>query len=361
MRIGFFSPTINRIGGGEWVTLNMIYALKAKKHKIVVHSAEKIEPVHIQRFFGHDLRLDEVNYWPSIFDPYNLESIYPNCLKSFLFSLKCDLLIDTFSNALLPWTDVIYFQGPSNAIWLPKGLKGLLFLPYKTLLTHTNKRAKLEEKILMTCSKWSARIIEETTGLHPKVLYPPVSDFFKVKDVNNQPKANVAVTVARISGDKRLDTIPQIAKLISKDVSFVIIGSCKLPQEIKALNLLQESIRKLGVGKKVRVLLNISRERHRDILQSSKIYLHPSLPYETFGISVVEAMSAGCIPVVPDIAGLKETVPKPLRYTSLEEAASLIDASIANWSPRKAQASVYIANKFNQARFRKEFLKIMRL
>lgn len=361
MRIGFFSPTINRVGGGEWVTLNMIHALKAKNHKIVIYSAEKIDPIHIQRFFGHNLYFDEVNQWPSIFDPYNLESIYPNCLKSFLFRVKCDLLIDTFSNDLLPWTDAVYFQGESRvASHLPKGVKGLFFLPYKALLTHTNRHVRPEEKILMTCSKWSAERIEKTAGLHINVLYPPISDFFKVKDINNQPKSDVITAVIRISRDKRPETIPRIAKLVSNDVPFVIIGSCKHEHELNALNNLRESIRKLGMDKKVKVLLNVSRERHREILKRSKIYLHP-FSIESFGISIVEAMSAGCVPVVPDCGGPREFVPKQFRYADLEEAASIIDASIANWSPRKALEFVNNADRFSQARFSKEFLKLMKL
>jgi len=358
MRIGFFSPTINRIGGGEWVTLNMIYALEAKKHKIVIHSAEKIDPIHIQRFFGHDLHFHDVNQWPMIFDPYNLESIYPNCLKSFLFSVKCDLLIDTFSNALLPWTDAVYFQGGPKILFLPKGVKGLLFSPYKALLTHTNRHVRPEEKILMTCSKSSAKMIEEATRLNVKVLYPPVSDFFKY--AKNQPKYNVVATVARISKGKKLETIPQIAKLVSNEISFVIIGNCKYTNQLNALRYLQESIRKSGVKKKVKVLLNISREKQRDILKSSKVYLHPPL-FEAFGVSIVEAMSAGCIPIVPDYGGPREFVPKRYRYTSIEEAASIIDASIANWSPHKALEFVDIANLFSQARFCDEFLKLMKL
>ena len=53
MRIGFFSPTINRVGGGEWVTLNMIDALKANKHKIVVYSAEKARARSLRRKKKH--------------------------------------------------------------------------------------------------------------------------------------------------------------------------------------------------------------------------------------------------------------------------------------------------------------------
>lgn len=361
MNIGFFSPTINRIGGAEWVTLNMIQALGATQHKTLVCSAEKINPTHIREFFGHSLdSVNEVRFWPNIFDPYNLENIYPNLLKSYFFSLKCDLLIDTFSNAIFPWTDAVYFQGRPKITQLPKGMKGSLFTPYKAFLTNSTKHAEPEKKILMACSKYTAETIATVTGLAVNVLYPPASDFFKIQNKLSS-KNNTVVTVTRISNDKRPETIPCIAKLVPDNISFVIIGSCRIPSELNVLNNLQEYIHKLGVSEKVKLLLNVSREKQREILQKSKAYLHPFVPYEAFGISVVEAMSAGCVPVVPDIAGLKEIVPKQLRYTSLEEAASLVEESITNWSPSKAQDSVKIADKFSQAKFCDEFLKIMQL
>lgn len=59
MNIGFFSPTMNRIGGGEWVSLNMIQALRARAlHGILVYSAENINPAHVQEFFRHRLDLE---------------------------------------------------------------------------------------------------------------------------------------------------------------------------------------------------------------------------------------------------------------------------------------------------------------
>lgn len=361
MKIGFFSPTINRVGGGEWVTLNMINALLTRKHDVLVYSADKIDHTHIKEFFGYPLNFREVNYRPNIFDPYDLENIYPNCLKSFVFSLKCDLLIDTFSNVLLPWADAVYFHGWPRTVALSRGLKGCLFLPYKAIVKYSVDHVKPEEKIFMTCSEWTASNIERHIGFRPKVLYPPVSNFFKAKEINGETKKNLVTTVVRISRDKRPETIPQIAKLVSNEISFVIIGNCKTLHELRTLNVLRESIKKLRVEKKIKVLLNLSREKQREILQSSKSYLHPLLPYETFGISVVEAMYSGCIPIVPDIAGLKEIVPKPLRYTSIEEAAQLVEKSIANWSPNEAWKAVEIADKFNQARFYDEFLKIMKL
>ncbi len=42
---------------------------------------------------------------------------------------------------------------------------------------------------------------------------------------------------------------------------------------------------------------------------------------EHFGISIVEAMALGCLPIVHDSGGMREFVPAQYRYTSIEQAA----------------------------------------
>ena len=358
MRVGFFSPTILNVGGGEWVTLNMINALAAKKHEIIVYSAKKINHESISRFFGHDLTFHrEVLISPNFFNPYDLENIYPNLAKSYMFSKTCNFLIDSFSNSIFPWVDAVYFNGRPKVTQLPGGRKGFIFVPYEAIIRRSLKRYKDGQKTLMACSRFLAGTIEGLTGLKTEVLYPPVSGFFG-DGLNVSLKSDTVVTVTRISNDKRPETIPLIAKLLPDDISFVIIGSCRLSGEVPVLKKLQKCIHSLHVEDRVKLLLNVSREKQREVLQSSKVYLHPLVPYEAFGISVVEAMSAGCVPVAPDIAGLREIVPSQLRYTTIEEAASKVRESLTNWSPVKADEFVKIADKFNQTEFNRNFLKI---
>jgi glycosyltransferase involved in cell wall biosynthesis len=360
MRVGFFSPTINRIGGGEWVTLNMIYAAETRKHTVLVCSAEKVHVQQLLEFYGAPLQIHEqIVFGPNIFDPYSLENVYPNTFRSYLFTFKCHRMIDTFSNAIFPWTDAAYFQGIPRVATLPRSIKGHLFLPYKILQTLAFKNALPEEKTLMACSKHTAQTVEVMTGLHVNVLYPPVSDSFKL--CGNISKTNDVVTVTRISKDKSPETIPQIAKMTPKKVTFTIIGSCQAHHEFSTLRLLKECIQKLKVEQKVKLLINVSREVQRQVLQHSKVYLHPLVKHEAFGISAVEAMAAGCIPVAPDVGGLKEVVPRNLRYSSIEEAASLVTQEVENWCIKKVRNSVNLAERFSQTRFREEFLRIMKL
>jgi glycosyltransferase involved in cell wall biosynthesis len=360
MRIGLFSPTINTVGGGEWVALNMINALASKKYRIAVYSAAEINSANLRRFFGCDLLLEEVVSWPSIFDPYALESIYANCFRAFMFSIKVDLLIDTFSDELLPWTDAVYFNRTPRTLRLPKDLRGTFFLPYKMLLKKSYRNVRASDKVLLTGSNWSARVIEESTRLPVHVLSPPISGIFKIDDVKNSMKSDIVSTVARMSPEKNLEMVPKVAKLVPGETSFVIMSKCQNSAELKALNLLRAMIRRLGLEKKVTIMVNLSRKEQANMLKRSKVYFHPT-PYESFGLSIVEAMSAGCIPIVPDNGGPRDYVPEEFRYTSLEEATSLIKTSILNWSPSKAEKFKEAANEFNQSRFREEFLSIMKL
>jgi glycosyltransferase involved in cell wall biosynthesis len=357
MRIGFFSPTINRIGGGEWVTINMINSLKSVGHEVVVYSAEKIDGNRIFQVFGHKLSFDdEAHFWPYIFDPYDGQSIYENALKSFMFKFKCNLLIDTFSNTLLPWNDVVYFQGGALVSYFPKGLKSLFYMPFRKLSEAFGKSYKNRDKIAMTCSQFSAKWIEEVTGHHIGVLYPPVSNFFRAYNVHADSRTNMVVTVSRLSKEKCLETVPRIAKLTSNNISFVIAGSCR---SIDALVSIQNRIRELGVEKRVKLMPNISRKTLKALLHRSKVYLHTA-ENEPFGVSIVEAMSSGCIPVVHDSGGPKEFVPEHLRYNTAEQAALLAESSMSRWSPKKAEVFIRISDDFSEEKFSERFIEVIK-
>jgi alpha-1,2-mannosyltransferase len=362
MNIGFFSPTINDVGGGELVALNMIDVLKRKNHRIVICSAEKIDNNRIKNFIGHSIDFDEeVVIGPNMFHPYSLQDVYPNMIRSFLFHHKCDVVIDTFSNAVFPWTDVVYFNSYAKINKLPNyGLRGQIFAPYKFFLANSAKHADLHRIKLMTCSRFMAENIEKSIGLPVKVLYPPISDFFKVGNAVSS-KEDLVISVFRLSSAKKPETLLEIAKLSAGNFPFIIVARCQSEDDLNTLKNVQARARKLGLGKKLKLLINVSREKQREMLQKAKVYVHPFVSHEAFGISVAEAMSAGCVPIVPDAGGLKELVSEQLRYNSIEEAAALIDKTIDCWSPSQSLNSIKSADKFSQAKFDENFINIMQL
>jgi glycosyltransferase involved in cell wall biosynthesis len=74
----------------------------------------------------------------------------------------------------------------------------------------------------------------------------------------------------------------------------------------------------------VHVHPNATREQMVALLEQSKYFLH-TLVNEPFGITAVQAIATGCIPIVHDSGGQRETVPiEFLRYKELNEVPGIL-------------------------------------
>ncbi|AFS81869.1 hypothetical protein NSED_00285 [Candidatus Nitrosopumilus sediminis] len=95
-------------------------------------------------------------------------------------------------------------------------------------------------------------------------------------------------------------------------------------------------------------------------MNNSKVYFHCS--NETFGISVVESIAAGCIPIVPNTTAHKETVPKDdLRYKENDEndAKMKIEAALRGDFDKYLHELQEHIKKFSEENFHQSFLKIV--
>jgi glycosyltransferase involved in cell wall biosynthesis len=120
-------------------------------------------------------------------------------------------------------------------------------------------------------------------------------------------------------------------------------------------------IKKYGVEDKVTAIVNSpnNQEVKMGLLRKAKVFLHTSL-FEPFGISIVEGMGAGCIPVVHDSGGPREFVPHNWRYKNVEEAVQKINQALCSWSPSMAKDMMSIAYLFERKRFQNEFSEILK-
>jgi glycosyltransferase involved in cell wall biosynthesis len=138
-------------------------------------------------------------------------------------------------------------------------------------------------------------ICSKTTVLHPPLPIEPMSynDFLR----SVEKRRNMVLTVSRFSREKKLETILDIAKEVN-DGEFVIIGTL-VDSEYYAY--LRNYIEREHIHN-VRLRPNASFEELHSLRMQSKIYLHP-MPYEHFGISIIEAMASGCVPIVHKSGG----------------------------------------------------------
>ena len=358
MLVGVYSPVLNWCGGAEWVTLNIVNALKEQGHQVITLSDKPLDKNKFEHVFNKKINVDQQIVFPlRLFSPSDYHNLYIDALKMAMLKFKCEILIDTYSNAMLPIADVSYVHHPLLKliqIGLSNKMNKMYFFPYQNFLK-THKEV-ISRKLIIANSKFTAEVISSQIGIDPYVLYPPVSREILnhcEEDFDRGRKNNV-ITISRICGGKNLEIIPYIAKSTKKEISFTIVG---LLDSERFLSHLLKLIIELKVSERVKILTNFKRDQLRELLLNSKAYLHPTIS-EHFGVSIIEGMASGCIPVVHNSGGPKEFVPRNQRFNSVEEAVEIVEKVTDNWSPTTARKVSKYAERFSEDNFSKLFIRI---
>lgn len=362
MKVGIFCPTLNVFGGGEVVAITMANTLALNDYEVILFSYSKITQREIVKFFGKTVNPSiKIIVKPSIIKPKGIIDFYQTTFCSYFLKSKCDIWIDTYSCRIFPWTHISYIHFPFlNHFYYKKHfpyvkdkhLLQICGLPHvfweKNLIDDDNK-------LLLANSHYTATEIKRFSGRKALVLYPPIPSFCfsSSETLYKTRRRNLVVTVSRFGEGKELEKIPYIASLTEKHIKFIIIGRV---HHKKILLSLQKLIKKLDLTNRITLLTDVSKLEIKRFLQNAKVYLHPKVG-EHFGISIAEAMAAGCIPIVHDSGGPREFVPQNLRYRNINEAAEKITKNINNWTFHESIKIVKIAERFKEESFSKNFMK----
>lgn len=178
-------------------------------------------------------------------------------------------------------------------------------------------------------SQYTEKMFFNTFGRHLQVIYPPTCT--DTEDSDSYPdlmERKAIVFFSRIARAKRPDLFIKLARRFPAE-QFVLMGgedksryTCSLMRRLKS-----------SAPKNLRILPNVLPEIAKSELKASKIYVFPAIN-EHFGITTVEAMQNGAIPLVHDSGGQKEIVPwENLRFSDnnlFERLESLLAASDAD-------------------------------
>ncbi|HET8792753.1 MAG TPA: glycosyltransferase [Nitrososphaeraceae archaeon] len=230
----------------------------------------------------------------------------------------------------------------------------------------------MRNSTVITNSEFSQRAIVDAMGLdNIYILNPPIdietfhnvaltSDVNNNNNNNNNPSNNIILVIARIAPHKKIENAIKLAKILKDNnigKGMKIVGNLyyyffDYYSEIKQMVL------DLDLTDYITFEINANLDKLLSIIRESRIYFHPMIG-EHFGISVLEAMAAGLIPVVPNEGGVKEFVPSKYQFNSIEHAAEIIK-NIFNHVPNKERIQINNnINKFSSSHYIKEFQIIL--
>lgn len=308
MKIGIIHGFVGGGGGTESTLLALIEALVEHKHTVYLYTVSrptiKLPKIKVQSIFPFPL--------PAF-------GLYQRYLESELTkkAKNDDLIIQVSGGFTIPRRKdqkiIIYchhdFRNETEKdITKYKGIWSKYYKPYYLLTQKFVDKIGDENVVLVANSKFIRDSLKNRFGKDSTVIYPPVD----VEMFNNDvTKEQQVLTISRYSPEKNLEFAIDVLNNI--DTRYIVIGNTKTRVNELYYDNLISKIKDCKSREKIFLMKNIERSKVIEKLKRSKVYFHASP--ETFGISVVESIAAGCIPIVPDNSAHKETVPfDDLRY-----------------------------------------------
>jgi glycosyltransferase involved in cell wall biosynthesis len=317
-KVAIFQNTIT--GGGRIRVLNeIIRALNELKVKPDIYAYK------INTAISGNMNIRKC--FPVVYGLYELKVLSLNLRMRFI-APKYDLCINSNNTILFaPANDAIsYIHFPREArilsVYEKTGAQKSSPTAYERLLTSLFRyRRYNENNKIIANSSYTKSIIERVyPEIRPSdisVLYPPI---YPKEGSPDRKKRDVVCTLGRFSWDKRQLEQIQIAERLP-DLQFEIMGFVGDRNGRIYFNKCQNYVRDNKVTN-VTLFPSLAYEEVDDKLSTAKFFMH-NLRNEPFGISTVEAITSGCVPVVHDSGGQREIVPiGALRFSN---AAAAID------------------------------------
>lgn len=284
MKAAIYNPYLDTLGGGERYTMAIASALQKQGYIVDVEWKDTETRKKLEERFGIDLK--EINFVDDIKrgDGYDV----------------CFWVSDGSIPTLKSRKNFLHFQVPF------KNVSG------KSLIN----RFKLTRINKVICnSNFTKKIIDDEYGVDSVVLYPPVSvDLFKAKR-----KENIILNVARFSTllqSKHQDVLIETFKnfhISNSGYKLILVGGV----EVGASDYV-EKLEQSAKGYPIEIIKSPDFKTLRELYDKAKFFWSASgygvnetsdpQKVEHFGITVVEAMAAKCVPIVFNGGGHKEII-----------------------------------------------------
>lgn len=223
----------------------------------------------------------------------------------------------------------------------------------------------LKKTTVLSNSEFSRSVILKAFGVDSIVLSPPVDvDFFRnmslLSSSSSSKRKDTILVISRFHPTKKIENAIRLAKLLKErkiGSKMKIVGNLP-PGRPGYYFYLKQMVDDYGLTDYVQFEINVNFNKLFGLMQRSKVYLHP-LVGEPFGISTVEAMSSGLIPVVPALGGHIEFVPLKYQFHTFGEGVEAISVALNAPNSERILISDSV-KKYSTQNFIRRFQQIVR-
>ena len=367
MRAVVIHHTLNAPGGESTIAIETIESLYELGYEVELVTVQKPNLEDLAKIYGKKIHIGKIK--SLIPFKMNYFSLYQRLLMVIprLGLKNSDIVINTHGSvipSMIPnsISCISYLHFPisvlnssrfdhGNKKYQKSVLWNTYFKPYAAIANQLTKRALFRSNIILVNSKFTKDVLKIVyPKLDSHVLYPPVDIERFLPAYRSNTKKRQVLIISRFSPEKQIEKAVNVAQML-RDVKFKIIGSVT-PANQPYFNLLRRKIKDSGLENRLSLTPNATNEEMINAMSESMIYLH-TMHGEHFGISIVEAMAAGLVPVVPSYGGCTEIVPPEYQYSELEEAAKHISKNIDEYNEEKKVMMHDIARQFSSSLFRR--------
>ncbi|MED6131058.1 asparagine-linked glycosylation protein [Stylosanthes scabra] len=233
--------------------------------------------------------------------------------------------------------------------------------------------------LAMVNSSWTKSHIEKLWGVSDRIkrVYPPCdTSGLQVLPLKRPAEIPVIISVAQFRPEKahglQLEAFSVAVKRLDSSLTkprLQFVGSCRNKSDEERLQILKDKAIELNVSEQVEFHKNITYRDLVELLGAAVAGIH-SMTDEHFGISVVEYMAAGAIPIAHNSAGPKMDIVLDedgeqtgfLACTSEEYADAILRVLRMPQTERLAMAAAARrrATRFSEQRFYDDFKNAVR-